>query len=49
MTRPLYELLYNATLEWHAGFVFCLASVLNASEVAVVALVQGCLLRPPPA
>ena len=26
---PLFDFVYNATLTWHAGFVYCLASLLD--------------------
>ncbi len=35
MMRPAYEGIYNATLDWHPGMVYCLASVLNVAVVAI--------------
>ncbi len=41
MIRPLFDLIYNTTLEWHFGFVYCLASVLNLAAVVTFVAVHG--------
>jgi len=37
--RPLYNLLYNATIEWHPGFCYCIAATLLLIYIAVVMVI----------
>ncbi len=45
MLEPAYNAIYNATLDWHPGFIYCLASVLSILAICIFSGVHAFLVR----
>ena len=41
LISPLYNLVYNATFDWHLGFIYCLACTFYVLMLAILAYVYA--------